>query len=839
VKRILFVDLRRVLKIRKEMERIERFFASYATMTVLLVLYATGLAAATFIEKAHGTALARALIYYSPLFFLLQLLLVVNFVAIAVKRRLLKSGRWGMLTVHFSFIVILAGALVSHVFGQEGVLHLREGMKSDQMEMQTGRGHAVHRLPFGMELVKFTLTRYPGSMSPSSYESELLVYAGGETLRRRVSMNNVLDIQGYRFFQASFDSDERGTVLSVNRDVAGRNVTYAGYLLLAAGLLLCLTGRKGRIRSLYRQLKSAGTPVRMFLIAAVAGLWPGTGVRAESSPMLEAVQRHAVPEAHARRFGALPIQALNGRMIPVNTFSSEILRKLHRKTRIGTLDADRFLLSLLVMPAMWERVPFIAYSNGEIGGRYGLSPGACAFVEVFDDGGSYKLQEGVDAAYRKMPAERSRFDKDLIRLDEQINVFYQLTRCERLNLFPKADDAEGKWYAPGDDLSGFSGQDSLFVARIFTWYLSEVQEALTSGEWGGADEVLDMIAAYQEKRNNVEGWSREKIDRELKYNRMEYFRWSRVGYLSLGGLLLVFSFLLFFRQRKWLRVVIRVLTVGVLLVFHFHMLGMALRWQIGEHAPWSNSYETMVYVAWATVCAGLLFARRSPLTMALATLFAGIILFVSGLSWMDPQINPLVPVLKSPWLMFHVAILMAAYGFFGISFLLGVTSLGMMSAIRKAKLPAYARSLRELSLINEMSLLAGLVLMTAGTFMGAVWANESWGRYWGWDPKETWALITIIVYVLVTHVRLLPKCNSMWMLNLCSVIAFASVLMTYFGVNFFLSGMHSYGQNDAIHGVSTALYAAAALVILLAVLARKGRSLTGNVPTNGEWRIES
>jgi len=251
--------------------------------------------------------------------------------------------------------------------------------------------------------------------------------------------------------------------------------------------------------------------------------------------------------------------------------------------------------------------------------------------------------------------------------------------------------------------------------------------------------------------------------------------------------------------------------VAVLAVFLFHTYGMGMRWYIAGYAPWSNSYETMVYVAWATVFAGWLFARRSLLTFALATLFGGVILFVSGLNWMDPQINPLVPVLKSPWLMFHVAVIVGAYGFFGISCLLGLVNLVMMS-FKKAVL---AQRIKELSIINEMSLLIGLALMTIGTFLGAIWANESWGRYWGWDPKETWALVTMIVYAIVTHLHLVPFRNSLWLFNIASVVAFYSVLMTFFGVNYFLSGMHSYGQNDHVGGMFVYLLLSVLLVALI------------------------
>ena len=510
--------------------------------------------------------------------------------------------------------------------------------------------------------------------------------------------------------------------------------------------------------------------------------------------MAEAVQKIAAPKAHAERFGALPVQSTNGRIIPMNTFSSEILRKLSKKPRFGQINSDQFLLSLLAMPEMWMHVPLINHSNGEIAQFLRIPSTECTYLDFFRDDGSYKIQGKLNEAYRKMPVERTGFDKDLIKIDEKVHILHQLFGYQMIRLFPVKDDPTQKWVAPGDDLSDFSGQDSLFVAHIFGLYLSEVKDALKSGDWRKPDEILEMISTYQLYNNNVRELDSKKMDLELIYNKLDIFRWCKIGYLSLGGLLVLFSFILSFNNKSWCRWMIWSLVVGVLFVFLFQMTGMGMRWIIGGYAPWSNSYETMVFMAWATVLVGLLFVRRSPVVFSLATLFAGIILFVSGLNWMDPQINPLVPVLKSPWLMFHVAILMAAYGFFGVSFLIGLVNLSMMAFIRKDKNPALSESIRELSIINEISLIFGLILMTVGTFMGAVWANESWGRYWGWDPKETWALITIIVYVIVTHLHLLPKWNKPWVLNLCSVIAFASVLMTYFGVNYFLSGMHAYNN---------------------------------------------
>ncbi|MDR1222847.1 MAG: cytochrome c biogenesis protein CcsA [Tannerella sp.] len=794
------------------MEQLKKTLSSYVTMTVLLIIYATALAAATFVEKAYGTLPAKALIYYSPAFFLLQFLLAVNFVLIMIRRRLYRSGRWGLLILHASFIVILAGALTSHLTGKEGVLHLREGEKSSLITAQTNRGQSVDRLPFEVELVRFTLRRYPGSGSPSSYESDLRIHVDGAAREAQVYMNSVLDVKGYRFFQASYDADERGTILSVNSDVAGRRITYAGYALLLAGCILCLVSGNGRIRTLYRQVRAS----RLFILLLLAAPAADAGAQA----MSEAVRGLRIAPQHAELFGSLPVQAANGRIVPVNTFSSEVLRKVHREIRFADMDPDRFLLSVLAWPEMWMHVPVIGVGSREVERHFGLASDPCAYVEVFDSNGAYRLQEKLEEAYRKMPGERTAFDKELIRFDERINVFHRLLGGELIRLFPATGDPDGKWYAPGGGEEPAS-PDSAFIAATFAGYLAEVRAAAGSQNWEKADERLRQIKAWQYAHNNIPEMTAGKIELELKYNRMDVFRRCRIGYLSLGGLLLMCSFALIWKEKKWLKWSIRLLGIAVLIVFHYQMLGMGMRWKIGGHAPWSNSYETMVYAAWATVFAGLLFVRRSPVTFALATVFAGVILFVSGLSWMDPQINQLVPVLKSPWLMFHVAVIMSAYGFFGISFLIGLASLGIMSAAPKQ----YAGPLKELSLISEISLLTGLLLMATGTFMGAVWANESWGRYWGWDPKETWALITVIVYVLVTHLHLMKKQYSLWLFNLCSVCAFASVLMTYFGVNYFLSGMHSYGQSDPAFAVRPVLYAAGAVILLLAFFARKGKQL--------------
>ncbi|GHT02326.1 cytochrome c biogenesis protein [Bacteroidia bacterium] len=749
---------------------------SYKTAIVLLLIYALGLAIATFVEKYTGTQTAKTLIYYSPLFIFLQLLLVVNFIFSSIKHRLFEKGKWGFVLVHGAFIVILAGALTTHIFSKEGTVHLRENESSDRWITHTNKGETTHQLPFQLELKQFTMTRYPGSSSPSSFESDLIIHRGDQSFERKVSMNHILDLDGYRFFQSSYDKDEKGTVLSVNQDLAGRNITYTGYGILIMGFILCLTGKKSRFRQLAVQLKQIRNTSVLLLF-----LLPAFPLPAQNDPgkdLLAHIQKGQINSRHAAQFGALPMQSIEGRLEPVNTFSSEVLRKLHHSDKIGEFNSDQFLLSLLTRPEMWTYVPFITCSNPEIAFRFDLSEKQCAYYELFDSNGNYKLQDALDAIFRTPPAARSRLEKDLIKLDEQIHIFYQLINGEMINIFPVKDDPNHQWQASDDRMNE---------------YLEAVLHALKSNDWNPADKALAAIRDYQEKNSDL-AIASQKINAELRYNQLNVFSLCKRVYLIAGGLLLVFSFILLFRKSQkgvysWISFGLIAMIAMALL---YHLFGIGLRWYIAGYAPWSNAYETMIYVAFITVVAGILFVRKSTITFALASLFGGVILFVSGLNWMDPQITPLVPVLKSPWLMLHVAVIMAAYGFFGVSFLLGITNLVLSSFHRTNRHPLLSFRLRELTIINELSLWAGLILMTTGTFMGAIWANESWGRYWGWDPKETWALVTIVVYAIVTHLHLVKKWDNPRLFNLLSVLAFACVLMTYFGVNYLLSGMHSY-----------------------------------------------
>ena len=409
------------------MEKAKRHLSSYKTTITLLLIYAAVMAIATFIEKDHGTDVAKKWVYYSPAFFLLQFLLVLNFIAAWSRQGYVKQKRWALLTVHLAFVVILGGALTTFLFGKEGTVNIREGSKTDEMIIRTADGVSVEKLPFMLELTDFRLNRYPGSASPSSYESDLLVHVDGRVQEAKVFMNNVLDVKGYRFFQASYDRDELGTILSVNRDVAGRTITYTGYFLLFCGFLLTFFTKNSRLRRLGRQLKSLREESKhltlaliLLIIATVSQAQTAENTANVAIPQAQAAESTPnllIPPEHAAQFAALPVQS-DGRIMPMHTLSSEIVRKVYKELKMGQFNPEQFLLSFLAEPQLWIHEPIIAIDNREISSLYGLPKDWASYAQFFDGNGNYKLLQQMQLIYGKLPAERSATDKDMMKLDE-------------------------------------------------------------------------------------------------------------------------------------------------------------------------------------------------------------------------------------------------------------------------------------------------------------------------------------------------------------------------------------------------------------------------------------
>lgn len=835
-------------------------------MALLLAVYAVSLAVATFVENRYGTPVAQRWVYHNPVFYLLQLLLAVNFIGIAVRQRWVPRRKWAVLCFHAAFVVILLGAFVTRLTGREGVMHIREGESSAELLDPANPGQVVEILPFSVELRDFRLVRYPGSHSPSSFESDVVVRQSGRPDREaNIYMNNVLHVGPYRLYQSSYDPDERGTVLIVNRDRIGTWMTYGGYILLIGGMVVALFGRRSRFRTLGRMLRQTAIPVVgvVFALASPARAQErvdtltvsqleeharrqmerieqehAAGTRPDAERERPAVDRrrekkmapvyaveYAFSPRTARAFGRLMVQSGTGRVQPVDTYATELWRKISREKRYRELDADQVLLGLLTQPQIWSRVPMIDVGSEALLRQAGIdgeqaAEGRLAFIDVLDDEGNYIFADEIERVYAKPVRERNKYDKELLKLDEKVNILNALFAGRMVAIFPPASvSAAGAWYAPGDDLSAFQGRDSMFVSRIFPWFATEAAQSAETGDWTTPDEIVGMIATYQEAKAAALDVSPRRIEAEMLYNRLDLFKWAGFGYMGFGLVLMLITMLGWARPAGGWRVAGRVVVGVVCLLFLAQTAGVGLRWYIAGRPPVSNAYESMIFVSWATAIAGLAFGRRSKITLAAATFLSGVLMFVSTLNWMDPEITPLVPVLKSPWLLVHVAAITGSYGFFGIGFLLGLVSLAAMACRTERNAAVVDLQVRRLTVINEMSLIVGLVLLTAGTFLGAVWANESWGRYWGWDPKETWALITMMVYAFILHARFVPglRRGGVYLFNVMSVMGLGSVLMTFFGVNYYLSGMHSYGGDSAppaLHIIWVAYVVAAVIAVL-------------------------
>ncbi len=773
------------------------FFCSLKATLILLSLYAFLLAFATFVEKYFEAAIARQYIYHSVAFIFFQMLLIINCVGVAYQRKWWSRKLWGSIILHFSFIVIFIGAFLTHCLGYEGVLHIREGQQSNTLRTTSGS----ETLPFNVRLIHFNVSRYPGSHSPSGYQSELVIAPSDKpSYQTTVSVNKTHQIGSYRLFQASFDKDEMGTILSVNYDPWGMQITYIGYALLLLGILGIMIQKKSYVRSLVHALSKSGK-ISLILLSFIFS----------SSLMAQDDAAFTISKNHASSWSDLLVQAPSGRIEPMNTYATKFLRKVYRKSHYNGLSAEQVMVGFLLYPGHWNTVPIIRQDNKELGQLINNDSKYITFLDVFNENGDYKIASQVEHAYELQAGQRTSFDKDILKLNERINLLYGLQNGALPAIFPLHDSPTHQWYSFSEDNDKFSGKDSMFVSNIIQWYAESANEALNSNNWSEPEEIVDMIKIYQHKRANVDLPSIRKLKIELLYNRIDPFFITLFGYLAIGLLLFIFTLLTTLYSKMWSKTASAILVILLFGFFILHTAGIASRWYVSGQGPWSNTYETMIYISWMIALCAIFLYKYSRLTTSLATFLAAVILFAATLNGMDPEITPLVPVLQSYWLLIHVAIITASYSFFGISSMLGTLSLAFQCCKKDGKYKALHSSVKELRIINELSLYIGVFLLTIGIFIGAIWANESWGRYWGWDPKETWALITMLVYVIILHVRFTTKNYSDYLFSVLSIFGFASVLMTYFGVNYFLSGLHSYGTSE----LPTAIYGIIAYYIFL------------------------
>lgn len=692
-------------------------------------------------------------------------------------------------------------------------------LKINGADVYISYGSKEISLPFSIKLLDFQLDRYPGSNSPASYASEVVLIDNVDGLKeqRRIFMNNVLNHKGFRFFQSSYDRDERGTILSVNHDWWGTAFTYLGYLLMALGMVLSLLNKSSRFTKLGNSLKQSAKNSKtistlligvFFMIGTQSFAQHGVSFNENDIPVIE--------KQHAAKFGQLMIQSQDGRLKPANTLSSELIRKITGgKSQIFNMNSDQVFLGMMSSPLYWQQAPIIKVKHDKIKDLIGIDGKYASYLDFIDmTQSSYKLSKEVNRAYAKKPAERNTFDKDLIAVDERLNVAYMVFTSSFLKVLPDPTDHLKPWYSPESHIHGLPELDSSYLVNIIPSYLSSLQDRNMTL----ASQLLNGIHDYQVKYGGQIMPKQSRIDLEIRYNKMDIF--NRLGsiYGLLGLIMIILSFVAVFKQSRIVNIILKIFLGLVVVGFILQTLGLGMRWYISGHAPWSNGYESMIYIAWVTMLSGLLFARKSNMTLAATTILSSIILMVAHLSWMNPEITNLVPVLKSYWLTIHVSIITASYGFLALSMLLGFLNMLIMIFRKSSNSLNLNKNIRELSSISERSMTVGLYMLTIGTFLGGVWANESWGRYWGWDPKETWALISVVIYSFILHMRYIPGLRGKFSYNFASVIGFFSILMTYFGVNYYLSGLHSYASGDPMP-VPTFVYYSIAIILIVAILA--------------------
>jgi len=664
------------------------------------------------------------------------------------------------------------------------------------VDVQMKYGSKIIELPFSLELVDFQLERYPGSMSPSSYASEVILIDNNKNLREshRIFMNNVLNYGGYRFFQSSYDKDELGTILSVNHDYWGTLFTYFGYFLMTLGMFLTPFNKSSRFALLGRLLKKSAPKkgiakliILLFMMSTTFAFGQHNSTGIDEIP--------EVDKAQAEQFSKLLIQSHDGRLKPINTFSSEMLRKISRKNSFNGMNPDQVLLGMLSQPMVWQQFKMIKVTDKELKQIIGINGKHASYFDFIDmSSGTYKLSKYVSAAYAKKPAQRNMFDKDVMKVDERLNICYMIYTGDLLKILPNPTDTHKSWYSPTDDIKGLSTEDSIFIKTIIPTYLNAVAHT----DFQTANELVDGIDKFQRKFGAEILPPDRKRNFEISYNRMNIFNNLSRFFGLIGFVMLILAFVEIFNQRKTIKYIIKGFTILVIIGFLLQTTGLILRWYISGHAPWSNGYESLIYIGWVTMLAGLLFSRKSNLTLAATTVLTSIILMVAHLSWMDPEITNLVPVLKSYWLTIHVSIITASYGFLALGMLLGFLNLILMVIKSEKNHKGLELKIKDLTAINERALMLGLYMLTIGTFLGGVWANESWGRYWGWDPKETWALVSVLVYSFILHMHYIPGLKNNFSFNFASMIGFSAILMTYFGVNYYLSGLHSYAAGDPV-----------------------------------------
>lgn len=746
---------------------------------ILYILVLVCMAAATIVEKSQGTDYAHAH-YYGAWWFILIWAVLAALGAFYIIKRKVKCA--STLALHLSFIIILAGALLTHISAKRGMIHLRIGQPTNTyMTQDEEQGMKEEQLPFSLCLQKFEAKMHDGTNAVADYSSKFTVIDGGDKSEGEVSMNNIYSHRSYRLYQSSYDEDGKGSVLAINADPYGIPVTYTGYALLFISLVWMLFDPKGGYRKL---LKSPLLKKGALITALILSMGNIETLHAESAT--GNLQNAVLPKETAEKFGELHI-LYNDRICPVQTFALDFCKKIYGARSYQGLTAEQVLSGWIFYGNVWTNEPFIKIKSGEMKTAMNLPDYASLNTFFNREMGGYTIGQYVQEYYN---GQQDKFHQQAADIDSKIQIIMELREGISLKVLPYTFTKNVKatkdhpfikagtttWFAPVDKLPlAVEHQHALYIRNVFSLLNGDVK----AGNISRVNEFFVKMKKYQEVSSGNSLPTATQYKAERINNAFPFATILFMANLTLGFIALFYTIYRMMKKRE-----IKVLNIAlpILLGVSFLALtfGLALRWIISGNIPMSNGYESMLTVAWFVMLISILMQLRIRIVMVFGFLISGFFLLVSHINQMDPAIGQMMPVLNSPLLSIHVSIIMMSYALLSLTFICGIMGICLRSHGE------------ELQALSRIFLYPALTTMGFGIFIGAIWANVSWGNYWSWDSKETWALITFMIYAVVVHTQSLPVFRKPLVYHIYITLAFLSIAMTYFGVNYFLTGMHSY-----------------------------------------------
>ena len=746
---------------------------------ILYILVLVCMAAATIVEKSQGTDYAHAH-YYGAWWFILIWAVLAALGAFYIIKRKVKCA--STLALHLSFIIILAGALLTHISAKRGMIHLRIGQPTDTyMAQDEEQGMKEEKLPFSLCLQKFEAKMHDGTNAVADYSSKFTVIDGDDKSEGEVSMNNIYSHRSYRLYQSSYDEDGKGSVLAINADPYGIPVTYTGYALLFISLVWMLFDPKGGYRKL---LKSPLLKKGALMTALILSMGNIQTLHAE--PATGNLQNAVLPKETAEKFGELHI-LYNDRICPVQTFALDFCKKIYGARSYQGLTAEQVLSGWVFYGNTWASEPFIKIKSGEMKTAMNLPDYASLNTFFNREMGGYTIGQYVQEYYN---GQQDKFHQQAADIDGKIQIIMELREGISLKVLPYTFTKNVKatkdhsfikagtttWFSPVDKLpQAVEHQHALYIRNVFSLLNGDVKAGNTSR----VNEFFVKMKKYQEVSSGNSLPTATQYKAERINNAFPFATILFMANLTLGFIALFYTIYRMTKKReiKALNIALPILLGVSFLALTF---GLALRWIISGNIPMSNGYESMLTVAWFVMLISILMQLRIRIVMVFGFLISGFFLLVSHINQMDPAIGQMMPVLNSPLLSMHVSIIMMSYALLSLTFICGIMGICMRSHGE------------ELQALSRIFLYPALTTMGFGIFIGAIWANVSWGNYWSWDSKETWALITFMIYAVVVHTQSLPVFRKPLVYHIYITLAFLSIAMTYFGVNYFLTGMHSY-----------------------------------------------